>query len=103
LQIVVLYRALDAMAPSPMVTLNLAVAAAMLHGPQAGLRMTEPLLDNPALRHTHRLFAVRSHLLEQAGDRDAARAAYERAASLATSIPEQCYLIERLAALGPQE
>lgn len=99
LQVTVLYRTLEHVAPSPIVTLNLAVAAAMLHGPQTGLRMTEPLLDEPGLRHSHRVHAVRAHLHEQAGDLASAREAYRRAAALTTSLPEQRYLNARLAAL----
>ncbi len=54
--------------------------------------MVEPLLDEPALRRTHRLHAVRAHLLDRAGRADEARAAYAEAARLATSVPEQRYL-----------
>ena len=81
--------------PGPVVTLNRAVAVAETRGPEAGLALVEPLLDDPALRRTHRLHAVRAHLLERAGRRDEARAAYELAARLATSVPEQRYLQER--------
>ena len=83
--------------PGPVVTLNRAVAVAETHGPDAGLAMVDPLLDDPALQRTHRLHAVRAHLLALAGRRDEARAAYEDAARLATSIPEQRYLQERAA------
>lgn len=70
-QICVLYAMLDRVAPSPAVTLNRAVAVAMVGGPNRGLRLTDPLLDNPAMRRHHRLYAVRAHLLEMAGDRHA--------------------------------
>ena len=80
-----------------MVTLNRAVAVAMVHGPRAGLELLETL-DEP-LRDHHRLAAVRAHLLEMAGDEIGARAAYERAARLTTSIPERRYLEARMAAL----
>jgi predicted RNA polymerase sigma factor len=79
------------------VTLNRAVAVAMVHGPRAGLELLETL-DEP-LRDHHRLAAVRAHLLEMAGDEVGARAAYERAARLTTSIPERRYLEARMAAL----
>jgi predicted RNA polymerase sigma factor len=49
---------------------------------------------------THRLEAVRAHLLELAGDVDAARAAYRRAARMTASLPEQRYLALRAARLG---
>ena len=92
-QIAVLYAMLDRAAPSPAVTLNRAVA--MVAGPEAGLRLTEPLLGEPAMRRHHRLYAVRGHLLEMAGDA-AARMSYRRAAALTASLPEQRYLNARL-------
>ncbi|SDJ10012.1 RNA polymerase sigma factor, sigma-70 family [Frankineae bacterium MT45] len=100
-QIEVLYQMLAAVAPSPVVTLNHAVALAMVEGPQAGLERLEPLLADRQLRRSHRLFAVRAHLLELDGQLAAARLDYATAARLATSIPEQRYLnaaVARLAA-----
>ncbi len=91
-QIDTLYDMLETVAPSPVVTLNRAVAAAMVGGPQAGLRLLEPLAGDPRLSRQHRLPAVRAHLLEMAGRPDEARSAYALAARLATSIPEQRYL-----------
>jgi RNA polymerase sigma factor (sigma-70 family) len=91
-QIEALYGMLHAVAPGPMVTLNHAVALAMVDGPAAGLAMVEPLLGDPRLRRHHRLHAVRAHLLEMDGRDEEARAAYATAARLATSIPEQRYL-----------
>ena len=94
-QIEALYRMLQALAPGPAVTLNHAVAVAEVNGPAAGLAMLAPLLADPALRRHHRLHAVRAHLLEREGQRGAARAAYAEAARLATSTPEQRYLLAR--------
>jgi RNA polymerase sigma factor (sigma-70 family) len=91
-QIETLYRMLDALAPGPVVTLNHAVAVAMVEGPAAGLAMLEPLREDRRLRRHHRLHAVHAHLLEMAGKDAEARAAYATAARLATSIPEQRYL-----------
>ena len=91
-QIETLYAMLSDLAPSPVVTLNRAVAVAMVHGPQAGLALIAPLADDPQLSRRHRLPAVRGHLLELTGDLAGARAAYADAARLATSIPEQHYL-----------
>ncbi|WP_088319114.1 RNA polymerase sigma factor [Kineosporia sp. R_H_3] len=91
-QISVLYRMLDRIAPGPAVTLNLAVSVAMEHGPDAALRLLDPLLDDPALRRQHRLHAVRAHLLDRLGRTDEAREAYATAARLTTSITEQRYL-----------
>ena len=96
-QILALYELLERMTPGPVVTLNRAVAAGMVHGPRAGLELLKPL-DEP-LRGHHRLAAVRAHLLELAGDEAGARAAYELAARLTTSIPERRYLEARLQAL----
>ena len=91
-QIEILYRMLQGIAPSPVVTLNHAVAAAMVDGPNAGLDMLEPLLHDEQLLRYHRLHAVRAHLLELDGRADDARAGYALAAGLTTSIAEQRYL-----------
>jgi RNA polymerase sigma factor (sigma-70 family) len=90
LQILGLYRLLADFDPSPMVTLNAAVAVAMVHGPRAALAALEPLDDQ--LAEHHRLHAVRAHLQEMAGDAEAAATSYRTAARLTTSIPEQQYL-----------
>ncbi len=91
-QIETLYGMLSNLAPSPVVTLNHAVALAMADGPTAGLAMLGPLLHQEQMRHHHRLYAVRGHLLELDGRVEESRAAYATAARLATSIPEQRYL-----------
>lgn len=98
-QICVLYAMLDRVAPSPAVTLNRAVAVAMVGGADLGLRLTGPLLGNPAMHRHHRLYAVRAHLLEMAGDLPAAAENYRHAAALTASLPEQRYLNARLARL----
>ncbi len=95
LQITMLYRMLERAAPSPTVTLNLAVAIGMAHGPQPGLAALAPLLEREDQRHNHRVHAAHAHLLELAGDTVAARAAYARAAQLTQSLPEQRYLNRR--------
>ncbi|WP_246061117.1 RNA polymerase sigma factor [Lapillicoccus jejuensis] len=91
-QVAALYAMLADVAPSPVVTLNRAVAVAEVDGPTAGLAMVEPLVEHPALRRGHRVHAVRAHLLERAGRREEAREAFVRAADLATSTPEQRHL-----------
>jgi RNA polymerase sigma factor (sigma-70 family) len=96
-QIVALYQLLDDLAPNPMATLSRAVAVAMVDGPRAGLALLEPLDRDDRMSGHHRLHAVRAHLLEMAGDRAGARAGYETAARLTTSIPEQHYLRSRAA------
>jgi RNA polymerase sigma factor (sigma-70 family) len=91
-QIKILYGMLSDRAPSPVVTLNEAVAVAMVDGPTAGLDLLEPLLRDHQLQRHHRLHAVRAHLFEMDGRVEEARASYALAARLATSIPEQRYL-----------
>ncbi|WP_405783175.1 sigma-70 family RNA polymerase sigma factor [Streptomyces sp. NBC_01378] len=99
-QILALYDLLVRVVPEgeAMAALGRAVAVAMVHGPEAGLTETDKLAD--ALGGHHRLAAVRGHLLELAGDRDAARAAYQEAAGGTLSRPEQRYLQLRAARLG---
>ena len=67
-QILALYGLLERMSDNPMVTLNHAIAAAMVHGPAAGLALLEPLDTDARLGGHYRLDAVRAHLLEMAGD-----------------------------------
>jgi RNA polymerase sigma factor (sigma-70 family) len=94
-QILALYQLLGRLAGSPVVTLNAAVAAAMVHGPDAGLRMLDGLAGDPRLAKGHRLAAVRAHLLELRGDEDGAREGYRYAAQTTTSLPERQYLLAR--------
>ncbi|MFE9682883.1 RNA polymerase sigma factor [Streptomyces sp. NPDC006285] len=96
-QILGLYDMLVRLVPGPVERLNRAVAVAMVHGPGAGLAELAPL--EPDLATGHRLDAVRAHLLERAGDTEAARAAYESAAGKTLSLPEQHYLRARAARL----
>ena len=98
-QILTLYGVLGQLAPSPVVTLNTAVAAARVHGPRAGLALLRKLESDERMARSHRLHAVRAHLLEQAGEPAAAREAYLRAARMTASIPEQRYLASRAARL----
>ena len=99
-QILALYEVLEEVSPGPVVTLNRAVAVAMVHGPRAGLALLGTLDADERMTHTHRLEAVRGHLLELAGDPDAARVSYRRAARMTASLPEQRYLALRAARLG---
>jgi RNA polymerase sigma factor (sigma-70 family) len=98
-QILALYGLLDRLAPGPMVTLNRAVAVAMVQGPRAGLDVLTTLDEDARVAAHHRLAAVRAHLLDLAGDTAAARAAYQVAARRTTSLPEQRYLESRAARL----
>lgn len=99
-QILALYEVLEQVSPSPVVTLNRAVAVAMVHGPRAGLALVGTLDADDRMTHNHRLEAVRAHLLELAGDLAAARNSYQRAAKMTASLPEQRYLALRAARLA---
>jgi predicted RNA polymerase sigma factor len=82
-----------------MVALNHAIAAAMVHGPGAGLELLNDLDADGRLTGHHRLDAVRAPLLELAGNHAAALPHYRTAASRTSSIPERNYLIARGARL----
>ncbi|GHF60717.1 RNA polymerase sigma factor (sigma-70 family) [Amycolatopsis bartoniae] len=97
-QIAVLYRILDRVAPNPMVTLNRAVAVAMVEGPRAGLALLDTL-DGRLPEH-HRLDATRAHLLEMAGETEEAKRYYEKAAKGTASLPERRYLEGKRRGLG---
>ncbi|MEQ4724269.1 DUF6596 domain-containing protein [Nonomuraea sp. B19D2] len=98
-QILGLYQLLQDLWPNPIVTLNHAIALAMVHGPQAGLDLLIPLDSDERTAGHHRLHAVRAHLLELAGEHTAAHTAYLAAARRTTSLPEQRYLSTRAARL----
>jgi predicted RNA polymerase sigma factor len=99
-QILTLYEMLERLSPNPMVTLNRAVALAMVRGPRAGLDLLSTLEADRHVAEHHRLKAVRAHLLEMAGDHEAALAGYRAAARRTTSLREQRYLESRAARLG---
>ena len=99
-QILALYTVLERVAPNPTVTLNRAVAVAKVQGPAAGLALLDALAADERLSASHHLVSVRAHLLEMAGDYDAARAGYGEAARRTTSEPERRHLLTRAARLG---
>ncbi len=99
-QILALYGVLQRMSDNPMVALNHAIATAMVDGPRAGLALLESLDKDDRLAGGHRLVAVRAHLLERAGEREAAIPLYRDAATRTTSIPERNYLLMRAARLS---
>ena len=98
-QVLALYGLLEHLAPGPVVTLNRAVALAMVEGPVAGLAVLDDLEQDKRLARHHRLHAVRAHLLEMSGDRSGARDSYLLASRLTTSIPEQDHLRRKAEAL----
>ena len=99
-QILALYGLLKRMSDNPMVTLNHAIATAMVDGPSAGLELLEALDADGRLTGHYRLEAVRAHLLEMAGDHEAAIAHYRVAAERTSSIPERNYLTTQAARLS---
>jgi RNA polymerase sigma factor (sigma-70 family) len=98
-QILALYGLLMRMSDNPMVTLNHAIAAAMVRGPKVGLELLATLDSDKRLAGHYRLDAVRAHLLEMAGDHQAAIVRYQAAAARTTSIPERNYLHSKAARL----
>jgi RNA polymerase sigma factor (sigma-70 family) len=98
-QILALYTVLMRMSDNPMVALNHAIAAGMVHGPRHGLDLLDKVDADGRLKGHYRLDAVRAHLLERAGDRDAAIAHYRAAANRTASIPERNYLNTQAARL----
>ncbi len=99
-QILALYELLKRMSDNPMIVLNHAIAAAMVHGARKGLELLGALDTDTRLTERHRLDAVRAHLLEMAGDHGAAITHYRIAASRATTMPERNYLMMQAARLG---
>ena len=97
LEILGLYGLLEQLTDNPMVTLNRAVATAMAEGPAAGLAVLDGLDDR--LGDHHRLHSVRAHLLELAGDNDAAIAEFRIAAARTDNYREQQYLTTKAAEL----
>jgi predicted RNA polymerase sigma factor len=98
-QILALYTVLERMSHNPMVSLNRAIAVAMVHGPAAGLDLLDQLTAGGELAAHHRLDAVRAHLLEKAGDLAGALEHYRVAAARTTSVPERDYLLSQAARL----
>jgi RNA polymerase sigma factor (sigma-70 family) len=101
-QILALYDLLRRMSENPMVMLNYAIAAAMVHGPRKGLELLDTLKTDARLAGHHRLDAVRAHLLELTGDCPAAAVHYRAAAGKAGSLPERNYLLTQAARLSSQ-
>jgi predicted RNA polymerase sigma factor len=99
-QILALYGVLQRMSDNPVVALNRAIATAMVEGPRAGLALLATLDADARLAGSHRLTAVRAHLLERAGDAQAAIGLYREAAAKTTSTPERNYLLMRAARLN---
>ncbi len=96
-QILALYELLKGMSENPMVMLNHAIAVAMVQGASKGLKLLDSLDVDGRLKGHYRLDAVRAHLLEMAGDYQAAGAQYLLAAGRTSSLPERNYLLTQAA------
>ena len=98
-QIAALYGVLLRLDDNPVVALNHAVAVSMVAGPRAGLELVQRLADDARINADRRFHAVRGHLLELAGDRTAALAAYRAAAQAATNVAQERYLSQQITRL----
>lgn len=98
-RIVRLYDVLQRQQPSPVIALNRAVAVAMRDGPADGLKLLDELTGQKEIVNYHPFHAARADLLRRAGDREAARSAYECALALTAQGPERRFLERRLAGL----
>jgi predicted RNA polymerase sigma factor len=101
-QILALYDLLQRMSDNPVISLNRAIAAAMVHGAAKGLELLEALEGDARLAAHHRLDAVRAHLLELAGDRQGAIRHYRAAAAGTANLPERNYLAMQAARLSSE-
>ena len=99
-QIAELYGALAKLSPSPVVELNRAAAIGLARGPEAGLELLGPLLEDPALERYQPLHAAHAELLRRAGDLAGAGRAYERAIELSANAVERTELERRLGTLN---
>jgi RNA polymerase sigma factor (sigma-70 family) len=94
-QIGELYARLAAIAPSPIVQLNRAVAVSMAQGPAAGLAIVDQLLAEPSLKNYHLLPSVRGDFLAKLGRFSEARDEFARAAAMTANARERELLLER--------
>jgi RNA polymerase sigma factor (sigma-70 family) len=97
-EVLALWDLFGNVSPGPMTSLGRAVAVAMVHGPKAGLAAVESVAGD--LARSHRMHAVRGHLLEMAGDTASAIDDFRAAARSATNIPERRYLELKVARLS---
>lgn len=93
-----LYGILELTQPSPVITLNRAVAVGMADGPEAALDLVDALLAEPSLKEYHLLPSVRGDLLFRLGRKEEAASEFSRAASLARNARDQKFLLDRAAA-----
>ena len=94
-RIAALYDRLRAVMPSPVVDLNRAIAYGMAHGPEAGLRLVDEIVDADALRNYAPLPAARGDLLFRTGRLAEARSEFKAAAALTRNARERAFLLAR--------
>lgn len=102
-QIAALYDALYEISPTPVVQLNRAVALSYVHGPEAALAQVNELAEMDLLSDYAPYYVVRADLLRRLGQREAAAAAYRRAAELTENLQERRHLLGRAAAVEAGE
>ncbi|HEX4231843.1 MAG TPA: RNA polymerase sigma factor [Bryobacteraceae bacterium] len=101
-QILSLYEVLERMQPSPIVSLNRAVALAMVRGCSPALELIDTLAGDAALESYHLLHAVRADLLRRLGSFEEAAMSYTRALALVTNESERRFLERRLREVQPE-
>jgi predicted RNA polymerase sigma factor len=102
-RIAALYDRLRAVAPSPVVDLNRAIAHSMAFGPEAGLGLVDEIADADALRHYAPLPAARGDFLFRAGRLAEARSEFKAAATLTRNARERAFLLARADACDGQD
>lgn len=98
-----LYDALEAVASSPVVQLNRAVAHGLAYGPETGLRLADQLADAPNMHVQHLHASVRADLLSRLGRQEEARREFERAAELTGNARERDLLLGRAHTAGTSQ
>jgi predicted RNA polymerase sigma factor len=88
------------MSDNPMVILNHSIAVAMVHGPKEGLNLLDTLKSDRRIAEHYRMDSVRAHLLEMAGESQAAVRYYRAAAGKTVNLPERHYLLIQAARLN---
>jgi predicted RNA polymerase sigma factor len=101
-QILALYELLAQLSENPMVKLNHAVAAGMVHGPTKGLELVAAVKTDKRLADHHRLHAVEAHLREMIGENETAVSLYRTAAAKAANECERNYLLLQASRLAKQ-
>lgn len=95
-QILTLYDVLERLQPSPIVSLNRAVAVAMVYGHEAALRLVDDLADRGELNDYHLLHSARADFLRRLGSHEEAAKSYARALELTANESERRFLERRL-------